>query len=87
MARSAKPDPYLATTDLVANAIASARVLGESPRITRLVASSVGRFAAEMDREAGEALVRQALDQIGPEFQASVPELFARLKRLLEGAG
>lgn len=35
-------------TDLIANAISSSRVTGENSRVTRLVAGSVERFAAEL---------------------------------------
>ncbi len=35
-------------SDLIANAIGSSRVTGENSRITRLVAGSIDRFAAEL---------------------------------------
>jgi len=50
--------------DLIANAIGSSRITGENRRITRLVAGSIDRFAAELrtgarDGEA-QALVEHA---------------------------
>ena len=35
-------------SDLIANAIGSSRITGENSRITRLVAGSIERFAAEL---------------------------------------
>ena len=35
-------------SDLIANAIGSSRITGENSRITRLVAGSIDRFAAEL---------------------------------------
>ncbi len=35
-------------TDLIANAIGTSKVAGENSRITRLVAGSIDRFAAEL---------------------------------------
>lgn len=46
--------------DLIANALASARVTGENGRITRLVAGSIGRFAGEL-RQAAKADEAQRL--------------------------
>lgn len=44
----ADKDYHRIVADLIGNAIASARVTGENGRITRLVAGSIGRFAAEL---------------------------------------
>lgn len=80
----ARPDPYAVIADLVANALAAARVLGESLRIVHLVAGSVKRFAAEADPVSGaapgQALVRHALQLIGPEAASTVPRLYAALQ-------
>lgn len=79
----AKLNPYQTTDRLIANAVSTARIFGESPKITRLVASSVGRFAAEMDEHddgsAGDALLGYALAAIGPEEAEHVPVLRSRL--------
>lgn len=74
---SPKPDPYLISRDLIANAIATAKVLGENRRITRLVASSVKRFMDDMDD--GEALLSHALACISAEDAGDVPLLKAAL--------
>ncbi|GAB2182262.1 hypothetical protein DLREEDagrD3_24850 [Denitratisoma sp. agr-D3] len=78
-----KPDPFLASATLVDNAVTAARVLGENPRISRLVASSVGRFAAELAPEEGQALIRHALARIGAEEVPLVPKLHGGLDKLL----
>lgn len=39
-------------SDLIANAIGSSRVVGENRRVTRLVAGSIDRFAAELRTDA-----------------------------------
>lgn len=78
-----KPDPWETAASLVSNAVVSARVLGESPRVTNLVASSVGRLAAELEAEEGRGLIRHALASIDDELKASVPDLVAALDRLL----
>lgn len=44
----ADKDYHAIVTDLIANAIKTSRVTGENGRITRLVAGSIGRFAAEL---------------------------------------
>lgn len=80
----AKTDPYKASEELIANAIGTARVFGENPRITRLVASSVGRFAAELDKNGspGAALVEHALELISEQDAQFVPGLLAALEKL-----
>lgn len=80
-----KPDPFLAAATLVDNAVTAARVLGENARISRLVASSVGRFAAELEPMAGQTLIRHALARIGSEEAALVPKLQGSLNKLLAG--
>ena len=93
---AAKPDPYATTEALIANAITTARVLGENARITGLVASSIGRFAAELDAAAegvigdtpaaespGRALLQFALSHIDADAAAIVPRLHRGLSALL----
>ena len=76
--------------DLIANAISSARVVGENSRITRLVAGNIGRFAAELrsgerDNEARE-LVEHAVAllaagdgiEVVPALTASVEAMLAQ---------
>jgi hypothetical protein len=81
-----KTDPFQASADLISNAIGTARVFGENPRITRLVASSVGRFAAELDKhpdgKPGAELVSYALEQISEQDSQFVPGLQAALEKL-----
>lgn len=82
-----KPDHFEATAALISNAIGTARVFGENPRITRLVASSIGRFAAELDNApdtiaAGAQLIRYALAQISEQDALFVPKLHASLEEL-----
>ena len=48
----ADKDYHRIVADLIGNAIASSRVTGENGRITRLVAGSIGRFAAELKQGA-----------------------------------
>lgn len=82
----AKPkiSPYLATSDLIANAIGTAKVFGESTRITNLVSSSIGRFILEMDDDdAGDELLSHALSCISPQDAEHVPTLHASLNALL----
>ena len=85
MAR-AKTDFYRVTADLIANAVMSARVLGENPRITRLVAGSVGRYMREMDTAPGSApgeeLLEFALDCLEERGPEQVPALAAALRAL-----
>lgn len=99
---AAKPDPYATAEALIANAITTARVLGENARITGLVASSIGRFAAELDAAAdgvgdvvgdtstaespGRALLRFALAHIDADAAAIVPRLHQGLRSLLAEA-
>lgn len=80
-------DPFQATADLISNAIGTARVFGENPRITRLVASSVGKFAIELDKTPdavapGAQLVTYALAQISEQDALFVPKLHASLLEL-----
>ena len=79
-----KANPYQATADLIANAIGTAKVLGENRRITNLVAGSVARFAAEMDdSDAGDELLSHALECISEQDAAHVPALHSALNALL----
>jgi hypothetical protein len=48
--------------DLIANALGSARVVGENSRITRLVAGSIERFAAELKGSARDDEARQLVE-------------------------
>jgi hypothetical protein len=79
-----KPNPYQTTSDLIANAIGTARVLGENKRITNLVSSSIGRFVLEMDdSDAGDELLSHALSCISAKDAEYVPTLHAALNALL----
>lgn len=79
-----KSNPYQATADLIANTIGTAKVLGENRRITNLVASSVGRFVAEMDdSDAGDELLSHALSCISAQDAEHVPALHSALNALL----
>lgn len=88
---SKKVAPYEASAALIANAIGTAKVLGENPRITRLVVSSIGRFAAELDGASpvtsaagpGRALLQYALTRISAADAPLVPELHNGLNKLL----
>lgn len=76
--------------DLIANAIGTSKVTGENRRITRLVAGSIDRFAAELrvgerDDEARELVEHAAalLAEYGgadvvPDLTATVRALAAR---------
>jgi len=85
----ARQDHYRATAGLIANAVMSARVLGENQRITRLVASSVGRFMQEMDATPGSApgeeLLDFALDCLQEQGPECVPALASALRALAAG--
>ena len=89
-----KPNPYEASAVLITNAINTAKVLGENPRITRLVVSSVGRFAAELDgavteggtETPGRALLQFALTRISTADAPLVPKLHGGLNKLLLSA-
>lgn len=88
---AAKVDPYAATAALIANAITTAKVLGEIPRITRLVVSTIGRFAAELDGpddsdQPGKALLQYALTRISAADAPLVPKLHSGINKLLTGA-
>ena len=79
----AKNNPYQATTDLIGNAIGTAKVFGENRRITNLVASSILRFAAEMnDSDAGDELLSHALNCISAQDAEHVPMLCSALNAL-----
>jgi hypothetical protein len=79
-----KPNPYQATANLIANAIGTAKVFGENRRITNLVASSILRFAAEMDdSDAGDELLSHALSCISAQDAEHVPGLHLALSTLL----
>jgi hypothetical protein len=79
-----KINPYQATADLIANAIGTAKVFGENRRITNLVASSILRFAEEMDgSDAGDELLSHALGCIGAQDAGHVPTLHSTLNALL----
>ena len=75
--------PYQATSDLIASAIGTAKVLGENRRITNLVASSVGRFVMEMDdSDDGDELLSHALGCISEQDAKYVPALCSALNAL-----
>jgi hypothetical protein len=79
-----KQSPYQATSDLIANAIGTAKVFGENRRITNLVASSIGRFILEMeDSDAGDELLSHALSCISVQDIEHVPTLHSALNALL----
>ena len=79
-----RQNPYQTTSDLIANAIGTARVLGENRRITNLVSSSIGRFILEMDDTgSGDELLSHALSCISVEDVEHVPKLYSALKALL----
>jgi hypothetical protein len=78
-----KPDPFEVVSELVTNAIQTAKVFGENRRISNLVAGSVSRFMADMDD--GDALVSHALGYIDAEAAGYVPELTASLQALSAG--
>jgi hypothetical protein len=79
-----KQNPYQTTSELIANAIGTAKVLGENRRITNLVSSSIGKFILEMDdSDAGDELLAHALSCISAQDAAHVPTLHATLNALL----
>lgn len=77
-------------TDLIANAIGTSKVAGENSRITRLVAGSIERFAAELrvgerDDEACELVEHAAAllaehdgAEVVPDLTAAVEAMAAR---------
>jgi len=85
----AEKDYHAVVTDLIANAIKTSKVTGENGRITRLVAGSIGRFAAELrgsdHADEARALIehaRELLDagdgaEIVPSLTAAVAALEA----------
>jgi hypothetical protein len=79
-----KQNPYQTTSDLIANTIGTAKVLGENQRITNLVASSIGRFVLEMDNtDSGDELLSHALSCINSQDAELVPKLHSALNALL----
>lgn len=78
--RDGKPDPFEVISELVVNAVQTAKVFGENRRISNLVAGSVSRFMADMDD--GAALVSHALGCIDTEAAGYVPVLTASLQAL-----
>lgn len=82
----AKVDFYRTTADLIANAVTSAKVLGENRRVNQLVVGSVGRFMREMDATPGgapgEELLDFALDCLQAQGADCVPALAAALGAL-----
>lgn len=78
-----KPNPYLTTSELIANAIGTAKVLGENRRITNLVSSSIAKFIVELDDgDAGDELLAHALSCISAQDAEHVPSLYASLSAL-----
>ena len=79
-----KQNPYQTTSDLIANAIGTARIMGENQRITNLVASSIRRFILEMDdSDSGDELLSHALSCISEQDAEQVPKLHSALNALL----
>lgn len=79
-----KANPYQTTSELIANAIGTAKVLGENRRITNLVSSSIGKFILEMDdSDAGDELLAHALSCISTQDAEHVPNLYSSLNALL----
>lgn len=79
-----KANTYQTTSELIANAIGTAKVLGENRRITNLVSSSIGKFILEMDdSDAGDELLAHALSCISTQDAEHVPSLYASLNALL----
>jgi len=70
-------NPYQETARLIGSAITNARVFGENRRIANLVASSIGRFAAQIDAEGGDGdeLVDFAVEQLAEGGGDSAPAL------------
>lgn len=85
----ADKDYHAIITDLIASAIKTSKVAGENGRITRLVAGSIGRFAAELkvgkqDDEAAALIehARELLDagdgaEVVPALTAAVAAMAA----------
>lgn len=79
-----KPNPYVTTSELITNAIGTAKVLGENRRITNLVASSIGKLILELDEsDAGDELLTHALSCISAQDAEHVPSLYASLNALV----
>lgn len=77
-------------SELIANAIATSRIAGENGRITRLVAGSIGRFAAELtvgrQGEQADALLEHARHLLEKNDGADVvPALTAAVDALARG--
>lgn len=85
----AKVDHYRTTARLIANAVGTAKVLGENARINRLVVGSVGRYMREMDATPGSApgeeLLDFALDCLQEQGAGHAPALAAALHGLKPG--
>ncbi|MCB1887143.1 MAG: hypothetical protein KDH20_06030 [Rhodocyclaceae bacterium] len=77
-------NPYEETARLIGSAITNARVFGENRRIANLVASSVGRFAAQIDDDGGDGdeLVDFAIDQLTEDGGDSTPALGDAIRAL-----
>ena len=74
-------------TDLIANAIGTSKVAGENSRITRLVAGSIERFAAELrggerDDEARELVEHAAALLAEHDGAEVVPALTAAVEAM-----
>jgi len=82
----ARSDPYRATAELIANAASTARVFGESRRVTQLVASSVQRFALKIDEDGGDGdeLLAFALESIAEHEAGHLAGLQAALNAVAE---
>jgi hypothetical protein len=78
-----EPNPYQTASNLIANAIGTAKVFGENRRITNLVASSIGRLILEMDdSDGGDELLAHALNCISAQDAEHVPTLYSALNAL-----
>lgn len=78
-----EPNPYQTASNLIANAIGTAKVFGENRRITNLVASSIGRLILEMDdSDEGDKLLAHALSCISAQDAEHVPTLHSALSAL-----
>ncbi|THF64203.1 hypothetical protein [Pseudothauera rhizosphaerae] len=83
----ADKDYHAIVTDLIANAIRTSKVTGENGRITRLVAGSIGRFAAELkvgnQEDEAQALIEHAQELLAAGDGAEVvPALTAAVAAL-----
>ena len=83
----AEKDYHAVVTNLIANAIKTSKVTGENGRITRLVAGSIGRFAAELrssdQADEARALIEHARELLDAGDGAEiVPSLTAAVAAL-----